>query len=231
MKKLGLVGGMGPQSTVPYYLNIVYGIREKVAPDFFPNITIESLNVFEILRLIGAGEYEKVLSLFLYALENLKKSGCEIAALTANTAHIIYDELVERSPLPLVSIIESTCAEAKLRGYRKPVLLGTNFTMERDFYKKPFIREGIEPVIPGPKERELIDNRIVSELEMGIIKDSTRQEFITIINRLKSEEQADALILGCTELPLILSDDTSPLPCLDTVKIHSSALIDASLES
>lgn len=231
MKKLGLVGGMGPQSTVPYYLNIVYGLREKIAPDFFPNLTIESLNVFEILRLIGAGEYEKVLSLFLYALENLKKSGCEIAALTANTAHIIYDELVERSPLPLVSIIESTCAEAKLRGYRKPVLLGTNFTMERDFYKKPFIREGIDIVIPNPEERKLIDNKIVSELEMGIIKDSTRQEFITIINRLKSEEQADAIILGCTELPLILSDNTSPLPCLDTVKIHSSALIDASLES
>lgn len=231
MKKLGLIGGMGPQSTVPYYLNIVYGMREKVAPDFFPNLTIESLNVFEILKLIGAGEYEKVLDLFLYALENLKNSGCEIAALTANTAHIVFDELIKSSPLPLVSIVESTCAEAKLRGYSKVVLLGTNFTMERDFYKKPFVREGIEIVIPEPEERKFINNRIVSELEMGIVKDSTRQDFIKIISRLKSEEQADALILGCTELPLILSDDTSPLPCLDTVKIHSDALIDASLES
>lgn len=229
MKKLGLIGGMGPQSTVPYYMNIVYGIRERVNPDFFPNLTVESLNVFEILHYIGAGEYKKVIDLFLGALENLKNTGCEIAALTANTAHIVFDELVEQSPLPLISIVESTCAEAKLRGYKKLALLGTNFTMERDFYKKPFLREGIEIIAPETAERKLIDDRIVSELEMGVVKNSTRQEFIEIINRLKSDGHADAVILGCTELPLILSDETSPIPCLDTVKIHSQALIEASL--
>lgn len=230
MKKLGLIGGMGPQSTVPYYMNIVYGIRERVNPDFFPNLTVESLNVFEILHYIGAGEYKKVIDLFLGALENLKNTGCEIAALTANTAHIVFDELVEQSPLPLISIVESTCAEAKLRGYKKLALLGTNFTMERDFYKKPFLREGIEIIVPKTAERKLIDDRIVSELEMGVVKNSTRQEFIEIINRLKSDGHADAVILGCTELPLILSDETSPIPCLDTVKIHSQALIEASLQ-
>lgn len=230
MKKLGLIGGMGPQSTVPYYMNIVYGIRERVNPDFFPNLTVESLNVFEILHYIGAGEYKKVIDLFLGALENLKNTGCEIAALTANTAHIVFDELVEQSPLPLISIVESTCAEAKLRGYKKLALLGTNFTMERDFYKKPFLREGIEIIVPEPAERKLIDDRIVSELEMGVVKNSTRQEFIEIINRLKSDGHADAVILGCTELPLILSDETSPIPCLDTVKIHSQVLIEASLQ-
>ena len=208
MKKLGLIGGMGPQSTVPYYMNIVYGIRERVNPDFFPNLTVESLNVFEILHYIGAGEYKKVIDLFLGALENLKNTGCEIAALTANTAHIVFDELVEQSPLPLISIVESTCAEAKLRGYKKLALLGTNFTMERDFYKKPFLREGIEIIVPETAERKLIDDRIVSELEMGVVKNSTRQEFIEIINRLKSDGHADAVILGCTELPLILSDET-----------------------
>lgn len=221
---------MGPQSTVPYYMNIVYGIRERVNPDFFPNLTVESLNVFEILHYIGAGEYKKVIDLFLGALENLKNTGCEIAALTANTAHIVFDELVEQSPLPLISIVESTCAEAKLRGYKKLALLGTNFTMERDFYKKPFLREGIEIIVPETAERKLIDDRIVSELEMGVVKNSTRQEFIEIINRLKSDGHADAVILGCTELPLILSDETSPIPCLDTVKIHSQALIEASLQ-
>lgn len=229
MKKLGLIGGMGPQSTVPYYMNIVYGIRERVNPDFFPNLTVESLNVFEILHCIGAGEYKKVIDLFLGALENLKNTGCEIAALTANTAHIVFDELVEQSPLPLISIVESTCAEAKLRGYKKLALLGTNFTMERDFYKKPFLREGIEIIVPEAAERKLIDDRIVSELEMGVVKNSTRQEFVEIINRLKSDGHADAVILGCTELPLILSDETSLIPCLDTVKIHSQALIEASL--
>lgn len=131
--------------------------------------------------------------------------------------------------MPLISIVESTCAEAKLRGYKKLALLGTNFTMERDFYKKPFLREGIEIIVPEAAERKLIDDRIVSELEMGVVKISTRQEFIEIINRLKSDGHADAVILGCTELPLILSDETSPIPCLDTVKIHSQALIEASL--
>lgn len=225
MKKLGLIGGMGPQSTMPYYMGIVYGVQEKTSKDFFPNLTIESLNVFEILKMIGDGRLEELTDHFVNALENLKKAGADFAALTANTAHIVFDQLEKRSPLPLVSIIDSTCDEALKRGYSRIGLLGTRFTMEQEFYRKPFIENGIEIIIPDNKEREFINDRISSELEFGTVNAETQREFINIIKRMRDNYQIDAIVLGCTELPLILDDKNSPVPTLDTVKIHTEDLI------
>lgn len=225
MKKLGLIGGMGPQSTMPYYMGIVYGVQEKTSKDFFPNLTIESLNVFEILKMIGDGRLEELTDHFVNALENLKKAGADFAALTANTAHIVFDQLEKRSPLPLVSIIDSTCDEALKRGYSRIGLLGTRFTMEQEFYRKPFIENGIEIIIPDNKEREFINDRISSELEFGTVNAETQREFINIIKRMRDNYRIDAIVLGCTELPLILDDKNSPVPTLDTVKIHTEDLI------
>lgn len=225
MKKLGLIGGMGPQSTMPYYMGIVYGVQEKTSKDFFPNLTIESLNVFEILKMIGDGRLEELTDHFVNALENLKKAGADFAALTANTAHIVFDQLEKRSPLPLVSIIDSTCDEALKRGYSRIGLLGTRFTMEQEFYRKPFIENGIEIIIPDNKEREFINDRISSELEFGAVNAETQREFINIIKRMRDNYRIDAIVLGCTELPLILDDKNSPVPTLDTVKIHTEDLI------
>lgn len=230
MKKLGLVGGMGPQSTVPYYMNIVYGVQQRTAPEFFPNITIESLNVFEILEMIGREEYDTLTEHFLLAVKHLQAAGAEVAALTANTAHIVFDRLAECSPIPLISIIEATVGEARRRGYKRMGLLGTIFTMERDFYKVPFRHAGIEVIIPDADDRRYIDEKITTELELGIISEDTRRRFVDIITALKREHGIQAVILGCTELPLLLSDDTSPVPCLDTVRIHSDALIGAMLD-
>ncbi|MDE6397585.1 MAG: amino acid racemase [Muribaculaceae bacterium] len=229
MKKLGLIGGMGPQSTVPYYMNIVYGVQERTSKDFFPNLTIESLNVFEILKMIGENRLDDLTDHFLGALQNLKNAGADLAALTANTAHIVFDRLKERSPLPLVSIVEATADEAVRRGVTRLALLGTKFTMEQDFYKKPFERAGIEVVVPNKKERQYIDEKITSELEFGKVLDDTRINFARIIDRMLVEEGTTAVILGCTELPMLLNDEVSPIPCLDTVSIHSAALIEAIL--
>lgn len=230
MKKLGLVGGMGPQSTIPYYHDIVYGVQERTARDFFPNLTIESVNCFDVLKMCADERYDDITAYLLRAIENLHRAGAEFAALTANTAHIVFDDLARRSPIPLVSIIESTCAEASRRGYRRVGLLGTIFTMTRDFYKKPFFRDGIGVVIPRGDDLQLVDNRITSELEYGIVKLSTLAEFQRIIDDMKAQDGIEAVILGCTELPLILSDEVSPLPVLDTVKIHTADLISKILE-
>ena len=226
MKKLGLIGGMGPQSTVPYYMNIVYGVQQRTSPDFFPNLTIESLNVFEILKMIAEERYDELTEHVLTAIRNLQNAGADFAALTANTVHIVYDRLAERSPLPLVSIVESTAREAERIGARRVALLGTRFTMERDFYRRPFERIGIDVVIPDEAERRYIDGKITSELEYGTVMDETRRRFVDIIGRLAADEGAEAVILGCTELPLLLDDSVSPLPVLDTVKIHSADLGD-----
>lgn len=229
MKKAGLIGGMGPQSTMPYYMGVVYGVNERTRPDFFPNITVESINVFEVLDYCAREDYAGLTNHLLGAVEALARSGADFAALTANTAHIVFDRLQAVSPIPLISIVEATCAEAMRRKVKRVALLGTVFTSTRDFYKLSFIREGIQVIIPNAEEMSLIDKRITSELEYGIIRQETLAEFQKIIARMRDEDKAETVILGCTELPLLLNDANSPLPVLDTVAIHTRAIVDAIL--
>lgn len=225
MKKLGLVGGMGPESTIPYYHDIVYGVQEKVGKDFFPGLTIESVNVFDVLRLCGERKYDELTGYLFQAVSNLVKSGVDFAALSANTPHIVFDRLQELSPIPLISIIESTCKEAEKRNLKKIGLLGTIFTMTEDFFKHPFLRKGINIVVPSDEEMEYVNQKISSELEHGVVKKETLEYFNKIILRMQREEKIEAIILGCTELPLLLNDKVSPVPCLDTMQIHIQEII------
>lgn len=230
MRKLGLVGGMGPESTIPYYHDIVYGIQEKIGKDYFPNLTIESVNVFDVLRLCGEQKYDELTDYLMAAIENLINSGADFAALSANTPHIVFDRLQEKSTIPLISIIETTCDEAIRLNKKKIGLLGTIFTMTGDFFKTPFIENNIEIIVPTKDEMTFINNKISSELELGIVKEDTLVSFQKIIERMKNENGIEAVVLGCTELPLILNDEVSPVPCLDTMKIHIQALIDMIIE-
>lgn len=225
MKKLGLVGGMGPESTIPYYHDIVYGVQGRTG--FFPKLTIESVNVFDVLRLCGEEKYEELTEYLLQAVVNLANSGADLAALSANTPHIVFDRLREKSPLPLVSIVEAACAEADRLHYHRIGLLGTVFTMKGDFFKAPFREKEIEVIVPKEEEMKLVNEKISSELEIGVVKEETLQEFRKIIARMKKEERIEAIALGCTELPLLLNDEVSPVPCLDTMKIHVQALVEA----
>lgn len=231
MKKLGLVGGMGPESTMPYYHDIVYGVKEKVGGDFFPNLTIESVNVFDVLGLCKEKKYDELTDYLLTAIENLAKSGADFAALSANTPHIVFERLKERSPIPLVSIIEAACDKAVQLHMHKIGLLGTIFTMKEDFFKKPFLENGIEIIVPKDEEMEFINDKISAELEVGIVNEDTLKSFQKIIERMKDEDHIEAIVLGCTELPLLLNDEVSPVPCLDTMKIHVQALVERIIES
>lgn len=230
MKKLGLVGGMGPESTIPYYHDIVYGVQNKVGRNFFPNLTIESVNVFDVLRLCSEEKYDELTDYLMNAINNLVNCGADFVALSANTPHIVFDDLQEKSTVPLVSIIETTRDEAIRLNKRKLGLLGTIFTMKNDFFKTPFYDSNIEIAIPTIEEMEFINKKISSELELGIIREETLEHFQKIIERMKEECEIEAIILGCTELPLILNDEVSPVPCLDTMKIHIEALIDMIVE-
>ena len=226
MKKLGLVGGMGPESTSPYYHDIVYGAQNKIGKELFPNLTIESVNVFEVLRLCNEQKYDALTDYLMQAIRNLINSGSDFIALSANTPHIVFDRLKELSTVPLVSIVEAVCDEAIRLDKHKVGLLGTVFTMTGDFFKKPFYDNHIEIVTPNAEEMEYINYKISAELELGIVNDETLLGFQKIIKRMQEEERIEAVILGCTELPLILSDEVSPVPCLDTMKIHIQRLID-----
>lgn len=226
MKKLGLVGGMGPESTIPYYHDIVYGVQKRVGNDFFPNLTIESVNVFEVLRLCRERKYDELTDYLLSAVRSLARSGADFAALSANTPHIVFDRLQELSPIPLLSIVESACKEADRRNLKKTGLLGTIFTMAEPFFKEPFSRRGIQIIVPSGEEMDYVNQKISSELEHGVVREETLENFQRIISRMQREAAIEAVVLGCTELPLLLNDRVSPVPCLDTVKIHVRDIIE-----
>ncbi|MBQ9140356.1 MAG: amino acid racemase [Lachnospiraceae bacterium] len=230
MKKLGLIGGIGPESTLLYYHDIVYGVQEKCGLDMFPHLTIESVNVYEVLRLCTEKKYEELTAYLLGAIQNLKNSGADFAAISANTPHIVFGRLQERSPLPLVSIVEATREEALRRGLHKIGLLGTIITMTGEFFKAPFAGSGVDIVTPTAEEMDLVNLRIASELEKGIVKEETLREFQQVIERMRNEDGIEAVVLGCTEIPLLLNDEVSPVPCLDTVKIHVESLVEKILE-
>ena len=230
MKKLGLVGGMGVESTIPYYHDIVYGVQNKIGKKFFPNITIESVNAFDVLGLCSEQKYDELTDYLMQAIKNLTTSGADFIALSANTPHIVFDRLQNISTVPLVSIVEATCNEAIRLNKHKLGLLGTIFTMTEDFFKKPFYNSNIEIITPTAEEMEYINLKVSSELEFGVIKEETLQGFQKIIKRMQQEDSIEAVILGCTELPLLLNDEVSPIPCLDTMKIHIQLLIDLIVE-
>lgn len=230
MKKLGLVGGMGPESTIPYYRDIVYGVQEVLSKPMFPALSIESVNVFKVLELCGEKKYDELTEYLMSAINNLSNGGADFAALSANTPHIVFDRLNEQSPIPLISIVEATCEEANRRGLKKIGLLGTIFTMTGEFFKNPFEKSGIKVVIPSKSEMEMINEKISTELELGIVKEETLSAFQKVITRMKNEDEIEAIVLGCTELPLLLNDKVSAVPCLDTMQIHISAIVKTILD-
>lgn len=225
MKKVGIVGGMGPESTIPYYHDIVYGVQKKIGEDFFPNLTIESINVFKVLDYCEKQQYEELSNYLMVAINYLCKCDVDFIVLAANTPHIVYDKLVEKSPIPIVSIIEETAKEVERQRLKKVGLIGTKFTMKGDYYRKPFIRRKISVVTPNEVEMDYISEKIASELEHGIINEDTRAHLYAIMNRMRDEEAVDGVILGCTELPLIIDSSRSPVLCLDTMQIHINSII------
>lgn len=230
MQKIGLIGGIGPESTVLYYRQLVQGAKARAGEHILPRIAIETLSAFEVFSYCKQERYEALADYVLDGIRSLAAGGATCVALTGNTPNIVFDRLQRASPVPLISAIEATVAEAKARQARCVGLLGTSFTMKNTFFVTPFEREGMRVVVPQAGEIAYIQQKIEAELEHGIVKDDTRAEFERIVLRLNDKERIDQLVLGCTELPLLFHDHFSPVPCLDTVAIHVSALLDKMFE-
>ena len=230
MKVIGMIGGIGPESTVDYYKQLLAVYDKRHPNSGLPAIIINSIDVKKALALVGANQLDQLAEYFLRELGRLARAGAELGLLSANTPHIIFDELSRRSPLPLVSIVEATCAEAKRKGFKKVGLFGTRFTMQAQFYPKVFSREGIALIVPAADEQEYIHDKYVNELIPGKFLDQTRDGLLAIAQCLKAREGIEALILGGTELPLILVDHSAPgIPFLDTTEIHVNAVLDEAL--
>lgn len=224
MKKLGLVGGMGPVSTIDYYQRLVAGFQKKY-PAACPPIIIDSLDVFKLLKLEEANQRTQLIKILQASLTNLAAAGAQYAALTANTPHMIFSELAAVSPIPLISILDPVCQAIHQKGQKKVALLGTKMTMELPFYSQKLAAAGIEAVIPQPEQITVIQQIIATELERGIVKPESKQTLLKIIANLTQEYNIEGVILGCTELPLILKQADCQLTIYDTVELHINQLL------
>jgi aspartate racemase len=232
MKIIGIIGGLGPESTIDYYRRLL-AVYAALRPEGSArSIIINSLDVKKALALVGNNQLRELTEYLVLEIERLARAGAEIGLLSANTPHIAFDEVARRSPIPLVSIVEATCAKAKSLGFTRLGLFGTRFTMQSRFYPDVFLREGVGLAVPQADEQGYIHDKYVNQLIPGKFLPETRKGLLAIAARMRDEDGIQALILGGTELPLILTD-SSPLgiPFLDTTEIHVEAILERALAS
>ena len=227
MKTIGIVGGTGPESTVDYYRLLIAAYRERVPDGSYPPIVINSIDLKKVTDFLAANELAGLAELLVREVQTLVRAGAEIGLVAANTPHIVFDEVARQSPIPLVSIVEATCAEANRLGLKKLGLFGTRYTMQGRFYPDVFSRARITLVIPAPDEQTYIHEKYMGELVPGIFLNETRKELLAIVERMRKTEAIEGVILAGTELPLLLRDaKVSAAPFLDTARIHVKAILE-----
>jgi len=226
MKTLGIIGGLGPESTVDYYQKIIALYRERTGEGHYPEFIINSINLRKGLDFMDADDLPGMADYLLEGIGKLARAGADFGLISANTPHIVFYQLEPRSPIPLISIVEATCASAKARNLKRLGLFGTRYTMRGAFYAKVFSREGIELLIPEPNDQDYIHDKYMNELIPGKFLPETRAGLLEIIDRMKTKSDIDGVILAGTELPLILRNEThNGIPLLDTTKIHVEAAV------
>jgi aspartate racemase len=225
MKTLGLIGGIGPESTVEYYRLLIDAYREQRDGNY-PPIIINSINLKMLIALMNAGELEKFTDEIVNEVEKLARAGADFGAFASNTPHIVFDEVQRHSRMPLLSIVEAACEEVRRLGFKTVGLFGTRFTMQAKFYPETFARAGIMLVTPNDDEQNYIHDKYMNELLNNLFLPETGERLLAIADELKSRDNIQALILGGTELPLLLRDEEhNGILLLDTTKIHVARLV------
>ena len=226
MKMLGIIGGVGPESTIEYYQNIIALYRERQRDGSYPEFIINSVDLKKGLDFMAANNLTGMADYLLEEIGKLARAGANFGLISANTPHIVFDEVASKSPIPLISIVEATCEAANARKLKRLGLFGTRFTMQGTFYPKVFSREGIELVAPDAKDQEYIHDKYLNELVPGKFLPETRDGLLAIVDRMHAKSDIDGVILAGTELPLILRDaDHKEIPLLDTTRIHCQAAV------
>ena len=230
MKVLGIIGGVGPESTIEYYRTIIALYRERKPNGSYPQLIINSIDLKKGMDFMMANDLAGAAKHLLDEIGKLARAGADFGLIAANAPHIVFDDIQPKSPIPLISIVEPTCARAKARKLKRLGLLGTRFTMQGTFYTKVFSREGIELIAPDVKDQDYIHDKYLNELVLGKFLPETCARLLAIVDRLKAKIDIDGVILAGTELPLILRDAShNGIPFLDTMKIHAEAAVDQML--
>ena len=225
MTTAGLIGGLGPETTVDYYRRILAGWQAR-EPESAPSLVIDSIDVKKVFRLV-ATDLDGLADYLSGSIDRLARAGADFAAITANMPHLVFDVVNERSPIPLISIIETCASAAQRRGLRRVALLGTRFTMDAAMYPDGLRRHQIATVIPDEAERIFIHEHYERELLKGVFRDDVRDRVISIVARLREAEHIDGVVLGGTELTLLLPfEQVGGVPALNTTAIHVDAIVD-----
>lgn len=225
MKKLGLIGGISWVSTADYYKLINEGVNAKLGGLNFAECIIYSFNYADIKQNNDNDDWDATLAMITTASESLVAAGAEAIILCANTMHLIADKLQEKFNVPIIHIASVTAQEIKQQKISKVGLLGTKFTMERDFFKNKLSDMSIGTIIPEADDRDFVQDTVYYELGKGIIKEETKQRYLSIINDL-IKQGAEGIILGCTEIPLIIKQEDVSVKVFDTTLLHSAAAVE-----
>jgi len=230
MKTLGMIGGVGPESTIDYYKNIIAMYRERKPDDHYPQFVINSIDLQKGIDFLEANDLPGMTNFLLNEIEKLPRAGAEFGIIAANTPHIVFDDLAPKLPIPFISIVEASCHYAKSRNLKRLALFGTRYTMRADFYQKVFEREGIDLVVPETKDQDYIHEKYFAELVPGLFLPETRENLLAIVDRMNSKLGIEGVLLAGTELALILRGEShNGVALLDTGKIHCQAAVNEML--
>lgn len=230
MKTIGLIGGMSWESTLSYYKLLNEGVREKLGGLHSAKIILHSIDFAPIASLQNEGKWEEAGTILNHAALSLERAGADFILLCTNTMHKVAPQIVQNCQIPFVHIAEATAKALTEQHYKKSILLGTKFTMQESFYKDILKHHGISVVVPCEKDIQTINNIIFNELCLGKIEDTSKKAFLSILERLKNDdENIDSVILGCTEIGLLLDQKSSFLPLFDTTYLHVKEALNLAL--
>ena len=226
MTTAGIIGGIGPESTQEYYRLIIASYRRRKGDGSYPRVIVNSIDLKTVVDLMGANRLVELADHLLGELRRLERAGADFGALAANTPHIVFDTLRRESPIPLISIVEVTRQAAEALGLKRIGLFGTRYTMQGRFYPEVFAPAGITLVTPEAGEQDYIHEKYMTELVNGVFLPDTRQGLMDIVERMRTREGIEGVILGGTELPLILRDvEGGEVPFLDTTRLHVEQIV------
>lgn len=230
MKKVGIIGGLGPASTLEYYKDIIERVRAIKGEEIYPEISLESISLSEFLKSIEEGDYDKAVLKLLRAIDNLKSSDAEFVAIASNTPHIVLDKVLEKSSLPIMSIVDANAEYIKEKNYKRVMIIGTKYTMKSRLYEKALRSYNIETFIPSEEDMDTIYGIITPNLENGIVIPAQKSKMIQISEKYIKKYNADSILLGCTEIPLMIKDKDMSVPVISTTDVHINAIVNEILK-
>lgn len=230
MKTIGLIGGLSWESTACYYRYINQGVKTRLGGLRSAKCLLYSFDFSEIVQLQKAGQWQEAAALLAEAAVKLEASGCDVVLICTNTMHTVAEDVQRAVSIPLLHIIDVTANEVKRQSIRKVGLLGTQYTMEQPFYRERLQKLGIEAIVPEKADRNRVHEIIFHELCRGELNPSSKAEYLQIIERLRAQG-AEGIIMGCTEIPLLLQEGDGPLPLFDTTYLHARAAVEFALNA